>query len=87
LNKESHRALSYSILEMHCEIIVLLSALYEHILFSEYTPTPTRTTLYFSNHLIMTQGNTCTYINDLTNNIKSGDSISSSECLTSQYTH
>ena len=35
----------------------------------------------------MTQGNTCTYINDLTNNIKSGYSISSSECLTSQYTH
>jgi len=38
----------------------------------------TQTTLYFPNHVIMTQGNTCTYINDLTINNNSGDSILSS---------
>jgi len=30
------------------------------------------------NHMIMTQGNTRTYINDLTHNNNSGDSIASS---------
>ena len=37
----------------------------------------TQTTLYFPNHKFMTQWKTCTYINDLTNNNNSGDSISS----------
>ena len=32
--------------------------------------TQTQTTFYFSNHMIMKQGNTCTYINGLTNNNK-----------------
>ena len=32
----------------------------------------------FPNHMAMTQGNTCMYIHDLTNNNNSGDSISSS---------
>jgi len=31
---------------------------------------PTQPTFCFPNHLIMTQGNTCTYINGLTNNHK-----------------
>ena len=35
----------------------------------------TQTTFYFSNHVIMALGNTCTYINDLTNNYHSGDSF------------
>ena len=47
------------------------------ILMSVYQ-TQTQTTFYFSKHMIMAQGNTCTYITDLTNNNNSGDSISSS---------
>ena len=38
--------------------------------------TQTQTTFYFSNHMIMKQGNTCTYINGLTNNNNRGDSSS-----------
>ena len=40
------------------------------------TQTQAQTTFYFPNHMIMTQGNTCTYINGLTNNSNSGDSRS-----------
>ena len=47
------------------------------ILMSVYQ-TQTQTTFYFPKHMIMAQGNTCTYITDLTNNNNSGDSISSS---------
>ena len=35
----------------------------------------TQTTFYFSNHVIMALGNTCTCINDLTKNYHSGDSF------------
>ena len=47
------------------------------ILISVYQ-TQTQTTFYFPKHMSMAQGNTCTYITDLTNNNNSGDSISSS---------
>jgi len=35
-----------------------------------------QTTVYFPNHVMMAQGNTCTYINDLTNNNNSRESLS-----------
>jgi len=46
LNKESHRALSYSILEMHCEIIVLLSALWTYFVFWIYSNSNANNTLF-----------------------------------------